>query len=276
MIKDIVVNLPVGAKHEVAMDFAVSVASGFEAHLAAIAFAYEPVVPGSVFDGVVENLAQAARNQAATAAQAAIDKFEQAARRQGLSAESHRISTGLDAAAGLFSRIARRSDLSIVAQAESATAGLDRLIVEAALFESGRPVVIVPYFQKGALKLDNVMVCWDGGRTAARAIADAMPFLARAKAVEVISVTGEPGKDGEVAGADIAHHLARHGVKVEVERLVAGEIDVANTILSYAADTGTDFIVMGGYGHSRLREVVLGGVTREMLKSMTVPVLMSH
>ena len=74
----------------------------------------------------------------------------------------------------------------------------------------------------------------------------------------------------------MAHHLARHGLKVEVERLVAGEIDAASTILSYAADTGTDFIVMGGYGHSRLRQVVLGGVTREMLKSMTVPVLMSH
>ena len=104
MIKDIVVNLPVGAKHDVAMDFAISVAGRFEAHLAAVAFAYEPVVPGSVFDGVVENIAQAARNQAATAAQAAIDKFEQAARRQGVSAEPHRISTGLDAAAGLFGR----------------------------------------------------------------------------------------------------------------------------------------------------------------------------
>jgi nucleotide-binding universal stress UspA family protein len=226
--------------------------------------------------GLRENIAQAARSQAATAAQAAIDKFEQAARRQGLSAESHRISAGLDASAGLFIRIARRSDMSIVAQPESGTGGFDRLIVEAALFESGRPVLIVPYIQKGALKLDNVMVCWDGGRAAARAFADAVPFLARAKAVEVITVTDEPGKDGEIAGADIAHHLARHGLKVEVERLVAGEIDAASKILSYAADTGTDFIVMGGYGHSRLREVVLGGVTREMLRSMTVPVLMSH
>ena len=137
--------------------------------------------------------------------------------------------------------------------------------MEAALFESGRPVLIVPYIQKAGLKLDRAMVCWDGSRNAARAIADALPLLARAKAVEVVIVTGEPGKERRDRGADIAHHLARHGLKVEVERLVAGDIDIASTILSRAADLGADLIVMGGYGHSRLREFVLGGATRGIL-----------
>ena len=120
------------------------------------------------------------------------------------------------------------------------------------------------------------MVCWDASRNAARAVADAMPILAKAGAIDVVIVASERPKSDEVAGADIGHHLARHGLKVEVKRIVATDTDVANTILSHAADTSADFIVMGGYGHSRLREFILGGATRGILSSMTVPVLMSH
>ena len=265
MIKDIVVNFSVGPKHDVTADFAVSAAATFEAHLAAVAFVYEPVVPGSLFGDTVAGIVQAAQAEAEQAAQAAVDRFEQTARRNGLSAESHRYATGLAGAGELFGRIARRFDLAIVAQAEPDTAAPERLIAEAALFESGRPVLMVPYIHKAGLKLDRVMVCWDGSRNAARAVADALPFLARAKPVEVVTVTGEPGKSDDIPAADIAHHLARHGLKVEVERIVARDIDVASTILSHAADTSTDFIVMGGYGHSRLREFVLGGATRGIL-----------
>lgn len=277
MIKDIVVNLAVGgSERDVVTDFAVSVAGAFEAHLAAIAFVYEPVVPGSIFGGTVANIVQIARTQAVTAAQAAIDKFEQAARRSGLSAESRRLDTALDSAAGLFGRIARRYDMSIVAQPGPETAERETFLVEAALFESGRPVLIVPYIQQAPLKLNRAMVCWDGSRPAARAVADAIPLLERTKAVELVTVTRGPGNSNEIPGADIAHHLARHGLKVELKHLVASDIDVPNALLSHAADIGADFIVMGGYGHSRLREFVLGGATRGILSSMTVPVLMSH
>jgi nucleotide-binding universal stress UspA family protein len=120
------------------------------------------------------------------------------------------------------------------------------------------------------------MVCWDGSCNAARAVADALPFLIRAKATELVMVASEPGKSDEMQGTDIAHHLTRHGAKVEVKRIVSAETDVANTILSHAADSSADFLVMGGYGHSRLREFILGGVTRTILASMTVPTLMSH
>jgi nucleotide-binding universal stress UspA family protein len=91
-----------------------------------------------------------------------------------------------------------------------------------------------------------------------------------------VGVSGDPGKSDEIPGADVAHHLARHGRKVELQRIVVRDLDVANTLLSHAADVGCDFMVMGGYGHSRLRELVLGGVTRGILQSMTVPTLMSH
>jgi nucleotide-binding universal stress UspA family protein len=120
------------------------------------------------------------------------------------------------------------------------------------------------------------MVCWDGSRAATRAIADAMPLLKRAKRIEVLIVANERGKHDEIEGVDMGAHLARHGLNVEIKREQIGDIDVADVILSHAADTEASFIVMGGYGHSRLREFVLGGVTRTILQSMTVPVLMSH
>src|SRR6516164_8510986 len=103
-----------------------------------------------------------------------------------------------------------------------------------------------------------------------------LPLLVRAKATEVVIVASEAAKSDEMPGADIAHHLARHGAKVELRRIVSTQSDVASTILSHAADSSADLLVMGGYGHSRLREFVLGGATRSIFESMTVPVLMSH
>ena len=114
-------------------------------------------------------------------------------------------------------------------------------MVEGALFGSGRPVVVVPYIQKAGFKLDRVMVCWDASRNAARAIADAMPFLAKANAIDVVIVASDRPKSDEVAGADIGQHLARHGLTVEVKRIVATDTDVANTILSHAADSARRF-----------------------------------
>jgi nucleotide-binding universal stress UspA family protein len=163
----------------------------------------------------------------------------------------------------------------VVGQAEPQSLR-DNLMIEGALFDSGRPVLAVPYIQRAGLKLDRVMVCWDGSRNAARAINDAMPFLTRAKTVDVVTIGAGKDEVGEIQGADIAQHLARHGLNVELRRIDAGDVDVANVILSDAADQNADFIVMGGYGHSRLREFVLGGATRGILSSMTVPTLMAH
>ena len=127
------------------------------------------------------------------------------------------------------------------------------------------------------VKLDRVTCCWDGGRTAARAINDALPLLKKAGVVELFILENDKTRyEHEVQGVDLARHLARHGVNVEVETLPVADIDVGNAILSHAADRSVDMIVMGGYGHSRFREFVLGGTTREILATMTVPVFMSH
>jgi nucleotide-binding universal stress UspA family protein len=276
MIKDLVVNLSVGERPSPASDYAVSVAATFDAHLAGIAFLYDPIVPvsgaGYIPAEVIES--QERDNQAAT--KAALDRFAAATDRAGVTAEPLTLSASFAGVGEQFGRIARRFDLSIVGQAEPEASAAEEMIAEAALFESGRPVIIVPYIQKAPLKLDRVMLCWDGSRAATRAIADAMPLLNRAGRVEIVIVANEHGKQDEIEGADMGAHLARHGLNVEVKRTVLGDIDVADVILSHAADAGSDFIVMGGYGHSRLREFVLGGVTRSIFRSMTAPVLMSH
>ena len=176
----------------------------------------------------------------------------------------------------LFTQITRRFDLSVVGQIEPGKETLEVMLPETALFGSGRPVLVVPYIQKEGMKLDRTLICWDGSRAAARAIGDAMPFLVRTKSIDVLSVMKSETARKELPGADIAHHLARHNLKVDFKRIVANDQDIGNTILSTAADLGSDMIVMGGYGHSRLREFVLGGATRAILNAMTVPVLMSH
>jgi nucleotide-binding universal stress UspA family protein len=276
MIKDLVVNLAAGAERDPAAEFVLSIATSFEAHIAGIGFAYEPIITPTVMDGLSAFWIDTQREDNLAAAQAAIDRFEAAARREGLSAEHRLLEASLGSAATLFGAIARRFDLAVVGQSGPDRMARDDLLVESALLESGRPVIVVPYIQTLGLKLDRVLVCWDASRSAARAAADAMPLLQRSRALEILSVSSADGNPDELPGADFGEHLARHDLKVEVRRLIAGDMDIANTILSYAADAGADFIVMGGYGHSRLREFVLGGVTRAVLGSMTVPVLMSH
>jgi len=276
MIKDLVVNLTVGADRDPAAQFAISIAAKFEAHIAGIAFAYDPAITPTVMDGLSAGWVDALRAENRAAAQEAVDRFEAAAKREGVAAEHRIIEANLGRAANLFGRIARCFDLAVVGQTDPERVLPDDLLIEAALFESGRPIVVVPYIQKEDLQLGHVLACWDGSRNAARAIADSLPFLMRGKKVEIVMVASGEGKADELPGADLGEHLARHDLTVEVKRLLAADVDVSNVILSYAADCTADFIVMGGYGHSRLREFILGGATRGILQSMTVPVLMAH
>ena len=265
-----------GISRDVATEFAVSVAATLDSHVTGIAFSYEPLVPLTDRYGFPAEVMDSQRVENEKRAKAAMVAFDEAARRAAVSAQSRMLDVPVASAPDVFAKIARRFDLAIMGQPEPDTPALEQLLVEAALFDSGRPVLIVPYIQRGGLTLERVMVCWDGSRSAARAVADAMPLLVRAKATEVLTVASEPAKSNEMPGADIAHHLARYGVKIEVDSIVTVETDVASTILSHAADISADFLVMGGYGHSRLREFVLGGVTRGILGSMTLPTLMSH
>jgi nucleotide-binding universal stress UspA family protein len=275
MIKDIVVNVKIGAKDNSASDYAISVAATLDAHLTGVVFLYSPTIPVSRAGYVPPELEVIEQhNQAAV--ETARQNFVSASTRAGIKAEPLTLSAALLSAGDQFGQVARRFDLAILGQAEPEDPTVEQNIVEAAVFNSGGPVIIVPYIQKAPLKLDHVMVYWDGSRAASRALRDAIPFLRRAGRIEVVSVMNEYGKEDQIERTDLGAHLARHGLKAAIKRTPRGDIDVADVLLSHAADEDVDFIVMGGYGHSRLREFVLGGVTRSMLRTMTVPVLMSH
>jgi nucleotide-binding universal stress UspA family protein len=143
---------------------------------------------------------------------------------------------------------------------------------------AGRPVLVVPHFGPPRNLGSNVLVAWNASREASRAVNDAMPFLRRANKVTVLAVDPQRGGDAhrEIPSADIALHLSRHGVKPEAAQVAAPEIEAGEIILSQASRLGANLIVIGAYGHSRFREYIFGGVTRHLLRHMTVPVLMSH
>ncbi|HEY1361874.1 MAG TPA: universal stress protein [Xanthobacteraceae bacterium] len=277
MIKDVVVNLSLGTDRDPACEYAISLAQACNAHITGIAFAYDPLLaaPAGGWEVMPPYWIEEQRAKSAEVAGVAVTSFEQGARRLGVGAQSHVITAGAAEAAERFGRIGRRFDLSILQQNEPGKPSYQDLLIEAALFDSGRPLLIVPYIQTAGFSLDHVLVCWDASRNAARAIGDAVPMLARAKAIEVVTI-GSGSDTEEIPGFDIAHHLARHGLKVELKSIVAPDLDVSSSILSHAADVSADFIVMGGYGHSRMREFILGGATRGLLASMTIPTFMSH
>ena len=177
-------------------------------------------------------------NRNRRAADRARQNFDDATRRSGVLADSTVIAATADDAAERFGQIARDFDLSIVPQAQPDGDIAETLVIEAALFGSGRPVLVVPYIQSTGLKLDRVMVCWDGSRSAARAVGDAMPLLRRAGAVEVVTIETRERRN-EVAGAKIAEHLARHGLNIELKPIVAPDVEVAETILSHVADASS-------------------------------------
>jgi nucleotide-binding universal stress UspA family protein len=275
MIKDMLVNLSIAAERDTAAEYALALARILDAQLTGVAFVYDPVIAPSVMgveSSTYIDLQRTENEQRAAAAQQAFDRM---AAKAGTAVASHVLSASPGGGADRFGHLARQFDLSVVMQSQPNVSAAEDLVVEAALFQSGRPAIVVPYVQKGPLRLDRVMVCWDGNPAAARAIGDAMPLLTRAKTVELVTVTGEEGKPEAIAGFEMTDHLARHGIKAQAKRIVSQD-DVQGTLLSHAADSTADFIVMGGYSHSRLREFLLGGVTRAMLESMTLPCLMSH
>jgi len=203
--------------------------------------------------------------------------FRQAAAAAGIAAEWRAPAGAPFDAAVAHGRCA---DLIVLGQSDSEDSEsvfADELIATTIL-STGRPTLIIPHIGARPTLGQNVLVAWDGGREASRAIADALPFLERAKRVDVITVNPESGGYGVDAQAlsRLTAYLKAHGVTPVVDRDAVSDISIGERLLSRAADLGADLVVMGGYAHTRLRELVLGGVTRTMLEKMTVPVLMSH
>lgn len=210
-------------------------------------------------------------------ARGALDGFERSAAATGIGSVEARLID--DDAAGGIALHARYADIVVIGQFDPSTAvpGVMPNFVETVALNSGRPVLVVPFAGEASAEIRRPLLAWDGGVTASRAIAGALPLLQQAGAADVVIFNPRKDDDGhgEEPGADLALYLARHGIRVNVvARNVSG--DIGEALLSAAADFGSDLIVMGAYGHTRFREVLLGGVTRTVLQSMTAPVLMTH
>ncbi len=234
---------------------------------------YDVPMPSRMMEEFTAEIAGRMRAVAADAGRA----FRSRVNGAGVASE-WRMSDG-DAAAAIAVST-RYADLAIVGQAppDSAARTDADAIPEGVILAASGPVLVVPHYGTYQAAGGHVVIAWDASVAAARAVRDSLPLLAKATKVTVLSVNPEKSRErhGEVPGADIALHLARHGVTAETSLTYADEIEVGDMILSRLADLGADMLVMGAYGHSRLREVLLGGVTRHILGHMTVPVLMSR
>ncbi len=277
MFRNILVHLPSERPVRPVVDLAIALSAARRSHLDAVAAGYESMgTIGMVAEGGGAAVAAVMGDQQERAlerANAAISVFEIEAKLAKI-AYGIRSFAAVPAEAGqTIATLARLYDMTIVLQPDSSNASYDNYIPHEILFNSGGPMLMVPYIQKGPLDAQHVGIAWDGSRLAARAWRDALPFLMGAKAVTVIAVNEEAS---EASSDRLVSHLTRRGIAARVQRLTTERGNVQGAILSIAAESNMGLLVMGGYGHSRLHERILGGVTRSMFDTMTVPVLMSH
>lgn len=208
------------------------------------------------------------------------EKFEEAARRHAVKAEWRMVEGQGGMLANAVLQHASYADLIVTSQVSSSNAArtVEPDFVERLLLGSGRPVLIVPEAGDFSRIGSHVIIGWNATREAIRASFDAVPLLSKAGQVELVWVNAqnEPELSGDLPGTELAAVLSRHGADVTAKSLAAPELSPADALLNHAATVGADLLVMGGYGHSRLREYVFGGVTRGILETMTLPVLMSH
>lgn len=173
---------------------------------------------------------------------------------------------------------AHYADLVVLGSSPTTEPGLTLAYAGALLIESGRPLLVVPPGCQAPMPPRRIVAAWKPTREAARAFHDALPLFEQAEAIDILIVNPRGGErgHGEQPGADVAMHLLRHGLHVDVVVLPAGEDSIARAILRHAHQTGADLLVAGGYGHSRFREWVLGGATRDLFEAAQLPILFSH
>lgn len=273
-VNDLLVVLDPDGKQGPAHAFAQSLALKAGAHLTAVGVALQFIAPVSFAGDYPYELLEEATEQSRKGLEAAYDQLRTSTP-AGVTTQFVMIEALSGVAAAKLGELARHFDITIVGKDDQGGVGDESGLISAVLFGSGRPVFIVPHTHKGPAKIDHAVVAWDGGLAASRALAAAMPLLQSCKRVEVVTIAPADEPVEELPGFNITRHLARHGVKAEL-RQVAPADNIAAALIAHATNTGADFLVMGGYGHSRVRQFIFGGTTREVLSSMTLPVLMTH
>ncbi len=276
--KSILVHLDLSEAVHSRFELALSLAHQFDAHLTGFFTVYRPE-PGSfyVLAGSAEYYVELEHRRLEQ--QGALERLFRAETLRWKVAGEWQSSA--ENANRCVPQAARLADLTIVGQynREDPESFVAEQFIENLVLSSGRPVLVVPYAGQFHRIASHVVLAWDGSREATRALHDALPFLSRAKQVTVLTInalSGEP-QSSRIPGSDIAAVISRYGANVATQEIEGvKDVPIGETILSRAADLDADLLVMGCYGHSRWRELVLGGATRSILKSMTVPVLMSH
>lgn len=261
------------------IDRAIQFASAVDAKISAIACEVRVSVPGNIFGDSVIDVSALAATEAKKSrinAESLLATFEQKARRLNVFHERIFDRCLTQELPALLIDYARLRDLTVIGVPEHPYQ--EHWFAEQIIFGSGRPTLIMPAADVSAhdFVLGHAVVAWDFSRPAARAVADALPLLVKAKRVSVMTVTNEKRIDSKRSGEELAKHLAFHGATVAFETVDASGSDIGEVLKSYVQSIRADLLVMGAFGHSRLREFVLGGATRSILSKPPLPVLLSH
>lgn len=274
-IKDLLVHLDDTPASTTRLQAALALAAACGAQVSALYLVAEPFLPGMGGRHLPAELLREHLAHAKAEAETLLATARAEAERHGVTLDIVRESGSLDRLPHLLARHARHTDLTIVGQPDLAAHGVDdTALTEAAFMDSGHPALVIPRAGAAGLPPQRALIAWDGSREAARAVSDAIPLLRFAENVLILVV--ESRDTGDRLESKLAAHLIRHEVKAEVRQITGGGAGIANALLGQARDEAADLLVMGGYGHSRLREMFVGGTTRDILEHMTVPVLFAH
>ncbi|MBR1226826.1 MULTISPECIES: universal stress protein [unclassified Bradyrhizobium] len=258
------------------VDDAVSIAAVLGAHLAALSCETHVQVPGHFLSGSFANLPEIIAGEGAKSrhnAQTLLAACDKAAERAGVPHEAILQKCTPTEVPNLLVDYARLHDLTIMPVMDSD----DQMYAEAVIFGSGKPTLVLPKIPRSrSFELGTIAVAWDFSRAAARAISDALPLLEKARKVHVVTIVGEKDMDTKHSAEQLAKNLARHEIDVVLERIEAKGKPIGSVLESYSLSHGVDLLVMGAYGHSRLRQFILGGATKSLLSKPPVPILFSH
>ncbi|MDB5558820.1 MAG: universal stress protein [Enterovirga sp.] len=262
-----------------AVDQAVEIAEVLGARISALSFEIDMHVPNSVLGSLaidIPGLVAAERAKSVNNSRALLRAFEDAATKRAV-AHDHVVETCTVAEIPeIVTEHARMRDLTIIPV--GSPSDFRQEVAEAVIFESGLPVLILPEVsdRTESVTLDAIGIAWDFSRPAARAVASAMPLLRRAKYVHVVTVRNEKVIETRRSGSELARHLGCHGIQVVLDEEDAAGRSIGETLEEYATTNGLDVLVMGAYGHSKLRDFVLGGATKGLLSNPRLPIFLSH
>ena len=276
-LKDLLVHVDYTRQSAARLDAAIALAADHDAHLVGVYVLTHPHIPNFIRAQIPDEFVRAQAEAIVAYAEGAREHFEDAVRRSGVKGEWRMVEGQPEPVLALHGRYC---DLCVLGQRErhGEELGVDSDMPDRLILSVGRPVLVIPRGDNHSVIGERVMVAWDASRLATRAVNDALPLLRRAKSVHVLAVHSRHTSDpqGQIPCADICLHLARHGVTSEAQHANAEDTKIGDVLLSRAADQDIDLLVMGAYGHTRWRELVLGGATRHLLGHMTAPVLMCH